>query len=83
MGSDVGIISAADPDQENDQGLSTLQFEITLEEAQDLAIDAIVASSQSFSSYNNLIENIKVWDANVGHDVNVDHNVNVTGKVND
>lgn len=27
--------------------------------------------------------NIKVWDANVGHDVNVDHNVNVTGKVND
>ena len=64
-GSPIGVISAVDPDTESQQKVfSQLTFEIVLEEPQDLMKTAVVTSSYSFSTSENVVTNILDEDAN-------------------
>ena len=60
LGSAVGVISATDPDLESLHAYSELNFEIVFEEPQNLVKTALVTSSDSYSTTENLLQNILV-----------------------
>ena len=64
LGSPIGVISAADPDVEGqEQAFSQLTFQIVLEEPHDLLKTALVTSSHSFSTSENVVADILGEDA--------------------
>ena len=59
LGSPIGVISAADPDVEGqEQAFSQLTFQIVLEEPHDLLKTALVTSSHSFSTSENVLADV-------------------------
>ena len=59
LGSPIGVISAADPDIESqEEAFSQLTFQIVLEEPHDLLKTALVTSSHSFSTSENVLTDV-------------------------